>query len=111
MIAAGSTVSQQLTEKASEFAPIKYFKDLVPKPYQEFKDMFDKESFDKPWGHPIELTPRVQPFSTKVYQMSANEQKELDTFIEENLKSHPIRPSKSPMASPAYFVKKKDGNL
>jgi transposase InsO family protein len=115
-IAAGSTVSQQLAEKASEFAPIKSFEDLVPKPYQEFKDVFAKESFDqlpprKPWDHAIELTPGAQPFSTKVYPMSPNEQKELDIFLEENLKSHRIRPSKSPMASPVFFVKKKDGNL
>jgi hypothetical protein len=115
-IAAGSTVSQQLAEKASEFSPIKSFEDLVPKPYQEFKDVFAKESFDqlpprKPWDHAIELTPRAQPFSTKVYPMSPNEQKELDTFLKENLKSHHICPSESPMASPVFFVKKKDGNL
>jgi hypothetical protein len=71
-IAAGFTVSQQLAEKASEFAPIKSFKDLVPKPYQEFKDVFAKESFDqfpprKPWDHAIELTPGEQPFSTNIY--------------------------------------------
>ena len=46
-ISAGSTVSQQLAERAAEFAPVKCFKDLVPKPYQEFKDVFSKESFDK----------------------------------------------------------------
>ena len=43
--------------------------------------------------------------------MSPNEQKELDAFFEENLKSHRIHPSKSPMASPVFFVKKKDGSL
>ena len=43
--------------------------------------------------------------------MSPNEQKELDAFLKENLKSHRIHPSKSPMASPVFFVKKMDGNL
>ena len=38
-IGASSTVSQQLAQKATEFAPIKSFEDLVPKPYQEFKDV------------------------------------------------------------------------
>ncbi|VDC03698.1 unnamed protein product [Peniophora sp. CBMAI 1063] len=39
------------------------------------------------------------------------EQDELRKFIEENLKSGRIRPSKSPMASPFFFIKKKDGSL
>ena len=116
MISAGSTFSQQLAEQAAEFAPIKHFEDLIPKPYQEFRDVFSKESFDqlppqKQWDHAIDLTPGAQPFSTKVYPMSPNEQKELDAFLEENLKSHHICLSKSPMASPVFFVKKKDGNL
>ena len=46
-IGAGSTFSQQLAEQAAEFAPIKHFKDLIPKPYQEFRDVFSKESFDQ----------------------------------------------------------------
>ena len=90
-IGASSTVSQQLAQKATEFAPIKSFEDLVPKPYQEFKDVFAKESVDqlprKPWDHAIKLTPGAKPFSTKVYLMSPVEQKELDAFLEENLKS------------------------
>ena len=48
---------------------------------------------------------------TKVYPMSPNEQEELDRFLEENLRKGYIRPSKSPLASPVFFVKKKDGKL
>ena len=40
-----------------------------------------------------------------------SEQKELDAFLKENLESGRIRPSKSPMASPVFFIKKKDGAL
>ena len=47
----------------------------------------------------------------KVYPLSSEEQKELDAFLEENLRSGRIRSSKSPMASPFFFVKKKDGKL
>ena len=36
---------------------------------------------------------------------------ELDAFLEENLHTGRIRPSKSPMASPVFFIKKKDGSL
>ena len=43
--------------------------------------------------------------------MSANEQEELDRFLEENLWKGYIRPSKLPLASPVFFVKKKDGKL
>ena len=78
--------------------------------------MFSKESFDelperKQWDHTIDLKPESQPFSMKVYPMSPVEQKELDDFLEENLSSGRIRPSKSPMASPVFFVKKRDGKL
>ena len=78
--------------------------------------MFFKESFDelpeqKQWDHAIDLKPESQPFSMKVYLMSLIEQKELDDFLEENLSSGCIRPSKSLMASPVFFVKKKDGKL
>src|SRR3979490_3075309 len=115
-IGAGSTISQQLAQNASELTPTRSFEDLVPKPYQEFKDVFSKESFDqlpprKPWDHAIELIPGAKSFSTKVYPMSPNEQRELEAFLEENLKSHRIHPSKSPMASPVFFIKKKDSGL
>jgi len=39
------------------------------------------------------------------------EQKELDAFLEENLHTGQICPSKSPMAAPVFFIKKKDGSL
>ena len=79
-------------------------------------DVFAKESFDqlppcKPWDHAIKLTPGAEPFSTKVYPMSPVEHKKLDAFLEENLKSCHICPSKSPIASPVFFIKKKDSSL
>jgi hypothetical protein len=49
--------------------------------------------------------------STKVYPLSLNEQTELDAFIEENLASGRICPSKSLMAAPVFFIKKKDRAL
>ena len=45
------------------------------------------------------------------YNNTAAEQVQLDAFLEENLSSGRIRPSKSPFASPFFFVKKKDGTL
>ena len=43
--------------------------------------------------------------------MLVNKQGELDKFIEENLWKGYIVPSKSPLVSPIFFVKKKDGKL
>src|SRR3954470_14037995 len=85
--------------------------------YHDFiKDVFSKESFDKlplrkPWDHMIKLVPGAQLIDCKIYPLSSEEQKQLDEFLKENLESGMIRPSKSPMASPFFFVKKKDGKL
>ena len=78
--------------------------------------MFSEDSFDelpgtKPWDHAIELTPDATPKSCKVYPLSPSEQKELDAFLKENLESGRIQSSKSLMAAPVFFVKKKDGKL
>jgi len=35
----------------------------------------------------------------------------LDAFLEENLHTRQIRPSKSPIAALVFFIKKKDGSL
>ena len=47
----------------------------MPKPYQEFKDVFTKESFNKlldqkKWDHAIELIQEAQTFSTKAYPLA-----------------------------------------
>jgi len=78
--------------------------------------MFTKSSFDallncKPWDHAIELIPEAKPVNCKVYPLAPNEQKELNQFILKNLQTGRICPSKSPMASPVFFIKKKDGSL
>ena len=89
---------------------------MILEPYLSFQDIFSKELFNelpeqKQWDHAIDLIPGSKPFSTKVYPISPVEQKELDDFLDENLSSGHIHPSKSPMASPVFFVKKKDGKL
>jgi len=83
-------VSQRLAEAEGE-AHSMCFEDIVPIPYQEFQDVFAKESFDelpnqKKWGHAIELVPESQVFNTKVYPLVPVKQKQLDDFLDENLK-------------------------
>jgi hypothetical protein len=46
-----------------------------------------------------------------LHPLNPQEQKELDEFLKEQLETGRIRSSKSPMASPFFFVKKKDGKL
>ena len=78
--------------------------------------VFAKEDFDilldhRQWDHAIELVLGSEPKSSKVYPLSLVEQKELDSFLEENLRTGRVRPSKSPMAALVFFIKKKDGSL
>ena len=59
----------------------------------------------------IELEPGSKPTNCKVYPLFLKEQVELDAFLEENLRTRRIHPSKSPMAYPVFFIKKKDGTV
>ena len=43
--------------------------------------------------------------------MSPEEQVELRKFIKEHVAKGYLVPSKSPMASPVFFIRKKDGSL
>ena len=86
------------------------FQERVPSMYHDFRDLFEKEDFDKlpphtKWSHVIELVQGARPVDCKVYPLTLAEQEELRKFIEENLRSGSIRPSKSPMASPFFFIK------
>ena len=89
----------------------------ILKEHKDFNDrVFNKAVFEKllewsKWDHAIELTPNATLKDCKVYLLNIKEQKELDKFLEEHLKSGQIRPSKSPCAAPFFFIKKKDGTL
>jgi hypothetical protein len=90
--------------------------DLVPSQYRDYDEVFLKESFDslpehRLWDHAIEIIPDAKIPNRKLYPLSIEEQAQLDAFLEENLSSGRIRPSKSPIAAPFFFVKKKDSSL
>jgi hypothetical protein len=63
------------------------------------------------WDHKIDIKEGFEPKSFKNYNLTPEEQKELDKFLDKNLKKGYIWPSQSPQASPFFFVKKKDGRL
>ena len=106
----------KLAEEAQRDTPRKTFDASVPSCYHGYEHVFTKEAFDeiparRPWDHAIALVPGAEMMDCKIYPLNLEEQIQLDTFLEENLRSGRIRPSKSPMASPFFFVKKKDGSL
>jgi len=113
---ATATTSQRLAEGARRSAEAQAAATPLPTYVAEFRSVFAKEDFDmlpehRKWDHAIELIPGAEPKSSKVYPLSLLEQVELDAFLEENLCTRWIRPSKSPMAAPVFFIKKKDGSL
>jgi len=110
------TISQKLAEGAHQASET--WKGLLTLPdcAKEFESVFVKEDFDilpehRQWDHAIELILGSEPKSSKVYPLSLVEQKELDSFLEENLHTGRIRPSKSPIATLVFFIKKKDSSL
>jgi hypothetical protein len=115
-IRATSTHSSAIAQEQAKEKKEQTFAERVPHVYHDFRDLFDKDDFDKlpdrrPWDHVIELIKGARPVDCKVYPLTLAEQEELNKFLEENLRTGRIRPSKSPMASPFFFIKKKDGSL
>jgi len=88
----------------------------LPDCIQGFESVFTKEDFNIllehwQWDHAIKLVLGLEPKLLKVYPLSLVEQKELDSFLEENLYTRRIHSSKSPMAVLVFFIKKKNGSL
>jgi len=113
---AASTTSQKLAEGARRSTEAWKEPFILPDCVRGFESVFTKEDFDvllehRQWDHAIKLIPGSEPKSSKVYPLSLVEQKELDSFLEENLHTRRIRPSKFPMAAPVFFIKKKDSSL
>jgi len=86
----------------------------VPKEFHEYLSVFSEEAASrmpkqKVWDHKIELKKDFVPKSTGIYKLTPEEDIAVKEFIKENLEKGYIRPSKSPMASPFFFVPKKDG--
>ena len=89
---------------------------ILPSQYADYTDIFSEWTFDilPPWrdfDHAIDLKELFVLKVAKVYPLNPQEVDMCKEFIEENLKTGRIQPSKSPQASPFFFVKKKDGKL
>ncbi len=111
-----TTTASELAQKAMDKTK-KTFEQMVPEEYRRHARTFnEKESHrfppERPWDHAIELLPDApKSFDCKIYPMARGEEDSLWEFIKEQLEKGYIRPSKSPYASPFFFIKKKDGKL
>ena len=111
-----TNVATELAIKENDKKEEKTNEELVPKEFHEYLDIFSEEKahwFPElwPWDHKIEMKEGFEPKSFKNYNLTPAEQIKLDKFLKENLEKGYIRPSQSPMASPFFFVNKKDRKL
>jgi hypothetical protein len=109
----------QLTFPKPFIKLIKENNPLVPSHYQEYWDVFsEKEATRLPkrkkWDMPIDLEIPPEEFEKKIgkgriYAMTQDERKELDEWVKDQLNKGYIRPSRSPIAAPVFFIPKKEG--
>ncbi len=104
-----SLVADGTLEQTSEEMVLSY--------YCDYKKVFSEEESQRlpehqPWDHAIDLIPDAKThWKVRTYPLSPTEQEELDKFLKEHLAKGYLMPSKSPMACPVFFIKKKDGKL
>ncbi len=110
------TMASELAQKAMDQTK-KTFEQMVPAQYHRHRKVFSKEASHRfpptrPWDHTIDLLPKApKTLDCKVYPLAITEGDALTEFLSEQLQKGYIRPSKSPYASPFFFIKKKDGKL
>jgi hypothetical protein len=109
-------LATKLASEANQKKPDLTPEQLVPQEYHNYLDIFDKDKANWfpdtwPWDHKIKMKSGFEPKLFKTYNLTPEEQVELDKFLKENLDKGYIKPSQSPMASPFFFVKKKDRKL
>ena len=88
----------------------------IPIQYMEFATVFGEEEFNKlPPHHPYDIDIELKDDTTlghaPLYSMMPAESKELKSWLDKELALGKITTSKSPIASPVMFVKKKDRSL
>ena len=104
------TISTQIAQETKPTEAV------LPEWCKDFSDVFSEKSHEKLpphrlYDHVIDLKPNFVPKIAKVYPLNPLEMETCKAFVEEHLKTGHIVPSKSPQASPFFFVPKKDGTL
>ncbi|ESK92915.1 reverse transcriptase-rnase h-integrase [Moniliophthora roreri MCA 2997] len=104
--------TSQILAQAHE-VKAKPLEELLPSYLFDYLDRFEKKKAERflpsrPYDHAIDLKADFKPRDCKIYSLSPKERIEQDKFLDENLRKGYIRPSKSLMASPFFFVAKKE---
>jgi hypothetical protein len=89
---------------------------MIPEKYWSFTKVFSEEASHRlpahhPWDHTIDLIPGKTIKNSGIYRLMPSESAALKEYITEHLRKGYIRPSSSSMASPFFFVDKKDRKL
>ena len=110
---AWANISTELAQKAKQYTQ----KVEIPPHYRRFARIFNEEASHRlpqhqPWDHTIDLKPSApSSLNCKIYPLTIQEKEALRKWLDEELKKGYITKSKSPYASPFFFIKKKDGKL
>jgi hypothetical protein len=81
----------------------------IPRIHPEFPEPGDSDQ--NMWGTVKHWKSDFIPKDCKVYPLTPTEQTKLNEFLKENLQKGYIRPLKSPMASPFFFISKRDSDV
>ncbi len=107
------TTATELAIQAQQYTT----KREIPKEYGQFAKVFSEEESKRyppkrAWDHAIEFKKDApDAIDCKVYPQMQEEDKALQKFLVEEVEKGYVRPSKSPYASPFFYIKKKDGKL
>ena len=74
---------------------------MVPKRFLKWRKVFGKMELEriptrKIWDHAIDFKKMFKPQKRRIYPLSKNERKEVQNFVNDQLRKRYIRPSKSP---------------
>ncbi|KAJ1113094.1 hypothetical protein NDU88_001351 [Pleurodeles waltl] len=88
----------------------------LPKQYSSYKDVFDEKGAEtlpphRSYDCQIDLAPGAILPNCRVYALSEHENQHLRKYLDQFLENGFIHPSKSPAASPLFFVPKANGEL
>jgi deoxyuridine 5'-triphosphate nucleotidohydrolase len=94
------------------------YEDIAKGPYRDYLDVFSEEGFKelpphRHWDHAIDLVPdwKTKIWKPRLYPLTPAETETMDKTLDELIAQKRIRKSKSPFASPAFFVSKKEGGM
>jgi len=92
-------------------------KAIIPQEYQAYAKVFSEEESKRylpkrAWDHAIKFKEGASDaVDCKVYPLNQVEDTAVQEFVKSELQKGYIRVSKSPFASPFFFIRKKDGKL